>query len=93
MSSDLLIEKARPRHRADLIPLVRLRARLLAEWILGFRDTRPAVDGVVVTSDLLSLDLRGKVAVEHVLPGTTEDYVDRRRVIAETWYGVTLSRA
>lgn len=82
-----LIANAKPRSRADLIPLIRLRARLVAEWVLGFRDRRPPLEGVVMTSDLLSVDLGPSTAVEHVHPGTSADYADRRCVIAETWYG------
>ncbi len=82
-----LLLKALPRGKADLIPLVRLRARLLAEWVLGFRDVRPTVQGVVLTTDLLGVDLGGGVAVEHLHPSAGPDYADRRRVIAEAWYG------
>ncbi len=82
-----LLLKLRPHTKPDLIPLVRLRARLLAEWLLGFRDPRPAIEGVVVTEDLLAVDLAGSTAVEHLHPGLSADYRDRRTVIAETWYG------
>jgi UDP-N-acetylglucosamine:LPS N-acetylglucosamine transferase len=82
-----LLLKAMPRAKADLIPLVRLRARLLVEWLLGFRDQRPAIDGVAFTRDLAGVDLDTGVAVEHIHPGTSADYADRRRVIAEAWYG------
>jgi hypothetical protein len=81
-----LIVKAMPRQKADLIPLVRLRARQLAEFVLGFRDSRPAIDGVVITDDLLAVDLGTATAVEHVHPGLSSDYTDRRRVIAEQWF-------
>lgn len=82
-----LIVKATPRQKADLIPLVRLRARQLAEFVLGFRDHRPAIEGVVITDDLLAVDLGTATAVEHVHPGLSSDYTDRRRVIAEQWFG------
>ncbi len=82
-----LIVRARPRQKASAIPLLRLRARLVAEAILAFRDRRPGIEGVVLTHDLLAHPLGTSTAVEHLLPGTSEDYADRRRVIAETWYG------
>ncbi len=84
-----LLVRAKPRGKPDLIPLVRLRTRLLAEWVLGFRDVRPAIPGVVFTTDLADVDLGAGPAVEHLHPGTGADYADRRRVIAEAWYGRT----
>lgn len=86
-----LILRATHRNKADLVPLVRLRARQLAEFVLGFRDRRPPIDGVVLTSDILSADIGGNTVVEHVHPGTSADYADRRRVIAEQWFGRTPS--
>ncbi len=82
-----LLCHTRPRAKADLIPLVRLRARQIAEYVLQFRDVRPVVDGVVMTSNLLAADISGGTVVEHLHPGTSADYADRRRVIAQEWFG------
>lgn len=86
-----MLLKALPHAKADMIPLARLRARLVAEWLLGFRDRRPPLDGVTLTPDLLTAELGTSTAVEHLHPGTSTDYADRRRVIAETWYGRTVT--
>lgn len=77
-----------PRSRFDAFPLARLRLRLLAEWVLALRDRRPRLPGAVLTHDLRQVDLGGGTAVEHVLPGTSADYLDRRAVIARRWLGV-----
>lgn len=87
MEAAAAIVKATHRHKPDLIPLVRLRARQLAEFVLGFRDARPPIDGVIMTEDLLSADLGTGTAIEHVHPGLSADYADRRRVIATQWFG------
>lgn len=84
-----LIVRATHRHKPDLIPLVRLRARQMAEFALGFRDPRPPIDGVVITDDLLATDIGTATVVEHIHPGLSPDYADRRRVIAEQWFGRT----
>ena len=77
-----------PRGKFDLFPLVRLRIRLAAEALLAVRDHRPSIPGAVLTQDLRTVDLGGAEAVEHVLAGTSQDYLDRRGVIARHWLGV-----
>lgn len=84
-----IIRRATHRNRADFIPLIRLRARQLAEFALGFRDSRPPIAGVVLTEDLLAVDLGTDTVIEHVHPGLSADYADRRRVIAQQWFGQT----
>ena len=82
-----LIARARPRTKPLLIPLVRLWSRLAVEVLLGFRDRRPTIAGVVQTEQLLDVDLATSTVVEHLHPGTSADYADRRRVIARSWFG------
>ncbi len=77
-----------PRGKFDMFPLARLRMRLAAETVLALRDRRPTLPGAVLTHDLRAVDLGGAEAVEHVLPGTSQDYLDRRGVIARRWLGV-----
>ena len=62
------------------------RARNLAEIALSVRDRR-SPQPYVLTEDLLGADLRGDVAIEHVLPGTSPEYREHRRVIAERYLG------
>lgn len=83
-----VIRRTVPRNKPDWIPLLRLRIRQFAEFALSFRDVRPPVAGVVMTTDLLAADLASDTVVEHLHPGTSADYADRRRVIARQWFGV-----
>lgn len=82
-----IICSAVPRRKADVIPLIRLRARQLAEFVLQFRDRRPNVEAIVMTDDLLAVELGPQLVVEHLHPGLSADYADRRRVIAQGWFG------
>ena len=84
-----LLVGARHRSKAAFIPLIRLRARLVAEWLLAFRDVQPDVSEVLVTRDLLAADISTMRVIEHVHPSASADYMDRRKVIAEQWFGHT----
>ena len=67
--------------------LMRLRARLFVEFILGLRDRRRPIAGVEFTTDLVGKSLDGPQVIEHLHPDTGAAYLQRRQRIASIWFG------
>lgn len=68
--------------------LARLRrsVRTLAERLLALREPRVRRE-FRLTDDLLTADLNGEVAIEHLHPGLGADYLRERERIARRWFG------
>lgn len=79
-ASALISQVKRSKHHTSL----RLASRNLAERLLQPTDRGAAVD-VLFTHALEPEMMRGNVAIEHVLSGTSESYLGQRQEIARGW--------
>lgn len=82
-----LLRSVQRTSRPSLRARFRLALRLLAERLLGIVDKPIPVDGFTVSDRIVGQDLRGAIAVEHVLPGTGPEYAQRRIALAKSWFG------
>lgn len=86
-AAKLLLDAAPARHRFGRGAL-NLRARLAAEFVLGLFERRTAAPSVLLTSEIVGRELNGKTVIEHVHPGMSDAYRERRAAIVRRWFGV-----
>lgn len=85
-AANLLRGVQRTRRTAPAARL-RLLVRIAIEQILRVLDRRTDVAAIVITEQIVARDLGGATVVEHLLPGRSAGYAQRRSALARTWFG------